>query len=105
VYRRRFGIETRYRQMNRARVRMSTRRPALRLLFVGFALLLRNLWAWLHWTALARRRRGGRRVQLATLRFATMLLGLAHLAEAAFGYRDRTDAQAPPTDDVADDRT
>lgn len=104
VYRRRFGIETSYRQMNRARIRTTTRRPALRLLFVGIALLLRNLWAWLHWTALARRHRGGRRVRLAALRFATMLLWLAHLAEAAFGYHDWTDAEAPPTDDVTDDR-
>jgi putative transposase len=104
VYRRRFGIETSYRQMNRARIRTTTRRPALRLLFVGVALLLRNLWAWLHWTALAQRRRGGRRVQLQRLRFATLLLWLAHLAEHVFGYRDRTQAEAPPTDDLADRR-
>ena len=104
VYRRRFGIETSYRQMNRARIRTTTRRPALRLLFVGVALLLRNLWAWLHWTALAPRRRGGRRVQLGRLRFATLLLWLAHRAEQAFGYRDATTAEAPPTDDLADRR-
>lgn len=104
LYRRRFGIETSYRQMNRARIRTTTRRPALRLVLVGVALLLRNLWAWLHWTALARRRRGGRCVQLAALRFATMLLWLAHLAERTFGYRDWTDAQAPPTDDLTDKR-
>ena len=102
VYRRRFGIETSYRQMNRARIRTTTRRPALRLLFVGVALLLRNLWAWLHWTALARRRRGGRRVQLDRLRLATLLLWLAHRAEQAFGYRDDTAAEAPPTDDLTD---
>jgi putative transposase len=102
-YRRRFGIETSYRQMNRARVRTTTRRPALRLLFVGVALLLRNLWAWLHWTALARRRCGGRRVGLAKLRFATMLLWLAHRAEAAFGFCDWIDAEAPPDDDLTDE--
>jgi putative transposase len=97
VYRRRFGIETSYRQMNRARTRTTTRRPALRLLFVGLALLLRNLWAWLHWTALARRQRGRRGVQLERLRFATMLLWLAHLAEQSFGYRDQTPPQTSPT--------
>jgi putative transposase len=105
IYRRRFGIETSYRQMNRARIRTTTRRPALRLLFVGVALLLRNLWAWLHWTALARRRSGGRRVQLDRLRFATLLLWLAHLAEHIFGYRDRTAAEAPPTDDLTNRQT
>jgi putative transposase len=104
TYRRRFGIETSYRQMNRARIRTTTRRPALRLLFVGVALLLRNLWAWLHWTALARRRRGGRRVQLERLRFATLLLWLAHRAERAFGYRDATPSEAPPTDALATHR-
>jgi hypothetical protein len=104
TYRRRFGIETSYRQMNRARIRTTPRRPALRLLFVGVALLLRNLWAWLHWTALARRRRGGRRVQLDRLRFATLLLWLAHLAEQACGYHDHALAEAPPTDDLTDRR-
>src|SRR5262249_40921884 len=61
VYRTRFGVETSYRQMNQVRVRTSTRNPALRPLFVAVALLLRNLWAWLHWAVLAEPRRGGRR--------------------------------------------
>ena len=39
-YRRRFGIETTYRLMNRVRARTSSRSPALRLLFVGLALIL-----------------------------------------------------------------
>jgi Transposase DDE domain len=101
TYRSRFGIETSYRQMHRARIRTTTRNPRLRLFFVAVALLLRNLWAWVHWTALARRRRGGRRVQLDRLRFATLLLWLAHLAEAAFRYTDHTTAEHPPTDDLA----
>jgi Transposase DDE domain len=47
AYRRRFGIETTYRQLGQARIRTSTRDPILRLFFVGLALVLRNLWAWL----------------------------------------------------------
>lgn len=101
TYRRRFGIETSYRRMNRARIRTAARRPALRPLFVGVALLLRNLWAWPHWTALARRRRGGRRVQRERRRCATPLVWLAHLAELAVRYHDATPAEAPPTDDLA----
>jgi Transposase DDE domain len=101
VYRRRFGIETSYRQMNRARIRTTTRRPALRLFFVAVALLLRNVWAWLHWTSLARRRRGGRRLQLHRLRFATLLLWLAHLAEHTFRYADQAPAEGLPVDDLA----
>ena len=44
MYRRRFAIETTYRQLHQARIRTSTRDPALRLLFVGIALILRNVW-------------------------------------------------------------
>ena len=48
VYRKRFGIETSYRQMHEARIKTCTRDPKLRLLFVGIALVLRNIWVWLH---------------------------------------------------------
>jgi IS4 transposase len=48
MYRKRFGIETSYRQMNEARIKTCTRDPRLRLLFVGIALVLRNVWVWLH---------------------------------------------------------
>ena len=44
LYRRRFGIETSYRQMNQVRARTSSRDVRLRLLLVGFALLLVNLY-------------------------------------------------------------
>jgi hypothetical protein len=47
AYRRRFGIETSYRQLGQARIRTSTQDPLMRLFFVGLALVLRNLWAWL----------------------------------------------------------
>ncbi len=60
TYRQRFAIETTYRQLHQARIRTSTRDPLRRLLYVGMALMLRNVWVWLHWTVLARPRRGGR---------------------------------------------
>jgi hypothetical protein len=100
TYRLRFGVETSYRQMHQARIRTTTRRPVLRFLFVAVALLLRNLWAWLHWVALAARRRGGRRVRLERLRFRTLLVWLAHLAEQRFGSCDRTAAEAPAREPV-----
>jgi len=43
-YRKRFGIETSFRQMRQARIYTCTRNPHLRLVFVAVALLLRNLW-------------------------------------------------------------
>jgi len=44
LYRQRFGIEASYRQMNQVRARTSTRNPAIRLLLVGLAFVLFNLY-------------------------------------------------------------
>ena len=52
-YRQRFGIEASYRQMRQARIYTCTRNPRLRLLFVAVALILRNLWVWIHHTRLS----------------------------------------------------
>lgn len=61
-YRLRFGIESTYRLMNKVRARTSSRSPGLRLLFVGIALSLVNIWVFLKWSYLGRPRRGGRDV-------------------------------------------
>jgi Transposase DDE domain len=95
TYRRRFGIETTYRQLHQARIRTCTRDPLLRLLYVGIALLLRNVWVWLHWAVLSQPRRGGRRVDLNQLVFRKMLVGLQHLAEALFGVCDDIQSKHP----------
>jgi hypothetical protein len=104
MYRLRFGIETSYRQMNQGRIRTTTRDPVVRLLFGAVALLLRNLWAWIHWTMLARARRGRRQLMLPRLALRVMLLWLLHLAEHQFGFRDRTSADHPPTERLATPR-
>ena len=52
-YRKRFGIETSYRQMRQARIYTCTRNPHLRLFFLAVALILRNVWVWIHQTRLA----------------------------------------------------
>ena len=44
-YRRRFGIESTYRQLARLRIRTTTRNPALRFFVLGFGFLLLNVWA------------------------------------------------------------
>jgi putative transposase len=44
MYRQRFGIESSYRQMNQVRARTSTRNPVIRLLLVGLAFVLFNLY-------------------------------------------------------------
>jgi hypothetical protein len=90
TYRLRFGIETSYRQMHEGRIRTTTRRPEVRLLYVGIALVLRNLWVWLHSTILSRPRRGGRVILLERLRWETLLLWLLHVVEERFGVADVT---------------
>lgn len=81
TYRQRFGIETSYRQMHQGLIRTSTRRPILRLLYVGIALVLRNLWVWLHFEVLSRPRRGRRVIDLEQLPFAEMLDWLREVIE------------------------
>jgi Transposase DDE domain len=90
TYRLRFGIESSYRQMHEARIRTTTRRPVVRLLYVGIALVLRNLWVWLHYMVLSMPRRGGRVILLERLRWETLLLWLLHVVEEMFGVADVT---------------
>jgi putative transposase len=97
TYRRRFAIETSYRQLHQARIRTCTRDPLLRLLYVGIALVMRNVWVWLHWECLAEPHRGGRRVVLSRLRLRQMLLWLQHVAELRLGIRDEIGKQPPNT--------
>jgi putative transposase len=48
-YRQRFGIETSYRIMNQARAKTTSRKSMMRLLLVGIAFLLTNVWVWFKW--------------------------------------------------------
>ena len=85
TYRCRFGIESSYRQAHQARIRTSSRKPALRLLFVGVALVLRNVWVWLQAEVMAQPQRGARQLRPQALRFARVLLWL--MMEVARHYR------------------
>ena len=93
TYRQRFAIETTYRQLHQARIRTSTRDPVRRLLHVGIALILRNVWVWLHHEVLARPRRGCCEIRLDLLRFRRMLLWLAHVVEQKLGVQDSVTIQ------------
>jgi hypothetical protein len=73
MYRKRFGIESSYRQRRQARVHTSTRDPHLRLVFVVVALLLRNLWVWIHEQLLSEGPVDDLTLHLAVLRFRRML--------------------------------
>ena len=77
-YRKRFGIETSYRQMRQARIYTCTRNPRLRLVFVAVALILRNLWVWIHQTRLAEGHPDNPTLHLERLRFKRMLDWIVH---------------------------
>lgn len=83
-YRRRFGIEASFRQLRQARIYTCTRDPRLRLVFIVIALLLRNLWVWLHATRLADRTGPQRSLRLDRLRFKRLLDWIAHEVLALF---------------------
>jgi hypothetical protein len=48
----------------------------LRLLFVAVAVILRNVWVWLHAEVMAQPQRGARHLRPQSLRFARLLLWL-----------------------------
>jgi IS4 transposase len=96
TYRKRFGIESSYRQMNEARIRTCCRNPVLRLLFAGIALILRNAWVFIHRTILADRRGPVLRLHLEKLRLTTLLLHLQHYAEDALGLADPWSSTSAP---------
>lgn len=95
TYRQRFGIEASYRQMNQARIRTCTRDPQARLLFVGLALVLRNVWVYLHYAVLSSPCRGGRLIRLERLRFKTLLAWLLHVAESEWGHDEGIESERP----------
>ena len=85
LYRKRFGIETSYRQMNEARIKTCTRDPRLRLLFVGIALVLRNVWVWIHFRFARAKYSDEPQLFLELLRFNEMLYWIVQIIEHALG--------------------
>ena len=72
-YGKRFGIESSYRLKNQSRIRTTTKNPVVRLLYVGIAFLLVDLWIYLVWTYVSRPRRGGRLLFPSLFPFKMML--------------------------------
>ncbi|MEE8402090.1 MAG: ISH3 family transposase [Candidatus Hydrothermarchaeaceae archaeon] len=85
-YRKRFGIESSYKLKNLALPRTSTKNPMLRLLYVGLAFLLVNVWIYVQWMFLSERRRGGR--QPVYWPFKTMLRQMLRILEDLLGFID-----------------
>lgn len=85
LYRRRFGIETSYRQLHRLRARTSSRNSRLRLLYVGLSLLCQNLWIWLQWACVSSRQRGNRHIKADSLRLKRVCRWIATVIEQRYG--------------------
>ena len=84
LYRRRFGIESSYRMMEKTRARTTSHNVALRFLFMGLALLILNVWIALHWIYLRIRGPGPRRVARRYFRQDRMLHFLSRAVEQIY---------------------
>lgn len=84
-YRRRFGIESGYRLMEAVRARTTSPNPALRFLLMGVALLIVNMWIYLHWLFLRLPGRGPRRVARWRFRLDRMRRFLTRAIERFYG--------------------
>jgi putative transposase len=85
-YRKRFGIESSYKLKNLALPRTSTPNPVLRLLYMGLAFLLVNVWIYVQWMFLSTKRKGGRIP--CRWPFKTMLRQVARVLEELLGFVD-----------------
>ena len=68
--------------MRQAKVYTCTRDPHLRLVFIAVALLLRNLWVWIHEKLLADGGGDSLTLHLERLRFKRLLEWIAHAVVA-----------------------
>jgi|TARA_B100001971_G_C18181076_1_gene532820 putative transposase len=84
LYRRRFGMETGYRQMHQTRARTTSRNPALRLVLVGLALLICNVY--IHFRRICHTKRAyGQRTRRIWLSLKRMTLMLHRAIEQLLG--------------------
>jgi putative transposase len=87
-YRRRFGIESTYRQLGRLRARTASRNPALRFLLLSLALWLLNLWVILRWLATRVVAVGPARWREAAFRLHRYIVFLRRAMDRALGVVD-----------------
>lgn len=97
AYRRRFGIETSYRQRNEGKGRTTKKDVCYRLLLVGLALLLRQVWVWL--SGQLARDRGARPTQwLGELPLQRLLDWLSDAVRQRYKEERRIELQRPLLD-------
>jgi len=93
-YRKRFGIETSYRQMNEAKAMTTKKDVKYRLLLIGLGLLLRQVWVWLT-GQMARDGRLRPTQWVQGLRLARMIDWLADLLEGKYKEKKEIRLESP----------
>ena len=88
MYRQRFGIETSYRQMNQVRARTTSRNPVIRLLFVGLAFILFNLYIAIRQQAAICLKNPVVSIAKSWLTLRRLVRMLAHAVESLFDLAD-----------------
>jgi putative transposase len=84
-YRRRFGIESSYRQLGQVRAHTNSRNPALRFFYLALALLLMDIWTFLRCACSRLMAQGPFRLELNRFRFARFIAFLRRAIEQAYG--------------------
>ena len=87
-YRRRFGIESTYHQLNPLRARTTSRNPALRFFLLGLGFLLLNIWVWLRWVTTRLIAPGAARWDADTFRLFRFIAFLRRAIEHSLGTKD-----------------
>jgi Transposase DDE domain len=96
LYRRRFRIETSYRQMREGLALTCSKNPVYRLLLVLIALVLRNVWLWLHWKVLAARNENNQRIlRLELMRARSMLHSIIRYLDKQLAIPANIDIPSP----------
>lgn len=83
-YRKRFGIESSYRLKNLCRIKTNNKKPVLRLLFVGISFILVNIWVYLLWFKISRKRKGRRLIYRQLFGLKQMLAFLRQAVERKY---------------------
>jgi len=95
-YRRRFGVETSYRQMRQLRIFSTSRNPALRFFLYGLSFLLLNIWTWLRWKFTRRLQPGPYQLIENALPLSLFTAFLRRSIERLFSVRSCIPTHFPP---------
>jgi hypothetical protein len=94
TYRKRFGIEVKYRQMGQCLAATTSGNERVRLLLLGVALLLCNVWAYLHSEVYSLGVLGERRLRLSLCRLRVLCRDLAAVIATYCGQLARSVVRA-----------